>query len=399
MATNILHVKQPILRIDDVTSQQYHTYTPYTTTYKNNDEIRITIQSQDLYVLPSESYLQIEFNTARINSEPLAEHDATFEYGFISHMFSEIRYELNGAEIDRSKLPGLTSLLKCMVACKTTDKMAHDLYVLNSLASVETKTYQATVPLRFLLGFCDDFNKIILNSKHDLILVRNRSDINVFRSNENIVKLNITKIHWKVPHVLLSDTAKLSMSLLYIYLSLAFRSWDLYELPAIPQTTRHMWNVKTTTHLTKPRYVIVAFQTGRDQIVNANASHFDHCNVTNIKLHLNNERLPYDDMNLKFGEFSYNELYHAFSKIQHSYYNATSPLNPINVTFADFMLRPVFAFDCSRSDETIKSGMVDVCIEIEASTNFPYGTKGVCLIIHDNLIKYSPFSSLVHRVI
>lgn len=210
MATNILHVKQPVLRFDDVTSQQYHTYTPYTTTYKNNDEIRIPIQSQDLYILPSESFLQIEFTTARNNGEPFGQLDASFTYGFISHMFSEIRYELNGVEIDRSKSPGITSLMKCMTACKTTDKMAHDLYVLNSLSNVQTRTYQATIPLRFVLGFCDDFNKIILNSKHELILIRNRSDINVFQSNDNIVQLNVTKIHWKVPHVLLSDTAKLS---------------------------------------------------------------------------------------------------------------------------------------------------------------------------------------------
>lgn len=398
MAANILHVKQPVLRIDDVTSQQYHTYTPYTTTYKNNDEIRITIQSQDLYILPSESYLQIEFTTARNDGQL----DATFTYGFISHMFSEIRYELNGVEIDRTKSPGITSLLKCMTACKTTDKLAHDLYVLNSLTNVETKTYQATIPLRLVLGFCDDFNKIILNSKHELVLARSRSDINVFQTIDNIVQLNVTKIHWKVPHVVLSDTAKLSMLRTVArndHLPLAFRSWDLYELPALPQSTRHMWNVKTTTHLTKPRYVIVAFQSGRDQIENANASYSDHCDTTNVKLHLNNERFPYDDMNLKFRDFGYNELYHAFSKIQHSYYNSSSPLNPINVTFTDFMLRPVFAFDCSRSDETIKSGMVDVCIEIESSKNFPYGTKGICLIIHDNLIKYSPFSSLVHREI
>jgi len=41
------------------------------------------------------------------------------------------------------------------------------------------------------------------------------------------------------------------------YLSMAFRSWDLYEFPLLQSTTKHSW-AKTATQLEKPRYVIFA---------------------------------------------------------------------------------------------------------------------------------------------
>lgn len=400
MTSKILQVKKPIGRAEDIISQQYHTYTPYSTSFNNNDEIRITIQSQDLYVLPSESYLHIEIKSAKKDGTPIVADEAIFARNFTSYLFSEIRYELNGFEIDRCKSPGVTSLLKCMVACKTSDKTAYELYTLNADHSMIAGTYRMVLPLRFVLGFCDDFNKIVLNSKHELILVRGRSDLNAYVSQRDNIVLTVSKIHWKVPHVTLSDQAKLTMFKTIARnesLLIPFRSWDLYELPGIPQTTRHTWSVKTTTQVSKPRYVIVAFQTGRNHVAASDATKFDHCNVSDVKLYMNNERFPYDDLNLNFAELSYHELYHMVTKLQKSYYNGTSPSNPIEMDYAALLDRPVFAFDCSRTDENIKNGMVDVRIEIETTVNIPANTTAFCLIIHDNLIRYSPFTSTVHR--
>lgn len=72
MSAEILQVEKPVRRQDDIVSHQYHTYAPYTTTFNSNDEIRITIQSQDLYIQPSESYLLIDFTIAAENGNPIA---------------------------------------------------------------------------------------------------------------------------------------------------------------------------------------------------------------------------------------------------------------------------------------------------------------------------------------
>lgn len=407
MSTEILQVKRPTRRQDDIVSQQYHTYAPYSTAFNNNDEIRITIQSQDLYVQPSESYLLIELIPARADGAAIGADAATYVKYFIAHMFSEMRYEINGFEIDRCKSPAITSLLKTTVACKEEDYLMWNLFNLNDGHVIIAGNLTMIVPLRFIFGFCDDFKKIVLNSKHELILVRHRSNLNMYTETAGQQQLDlqftVNKIVWKVPHIELSDEAKLSMLRTLSRnetLPMAFRSWDLYELPVVPQTTRHTWAVKTTNKVNQPRYVIVAFQTNRNnQPGNVNASVFDNCNISNMKLYLNNERFPYDDLNLHFAHFNYHELYMMLTKIQQSYYNGTGGTNPHaeTLTFAELQNNTFFAFDCTRTNETIKPGMVDVRIEIESRTNIPANTSAFCLIIHDNLIQYSPFEGLVHR--
>lgn len=408
MGSEILQVKRQAKRQDDIVSQQYHTYAPYSATFNNNDEIRITIQSQDLYVQPSASYLYIELNVSRANDEAIAANTAFYVKYFITHLFSEMRYELNGFEIDRSKSPAITSLLKTAVACKQEDYSIHNLFNLNDGHQITAGALQMILPLRFVFGFCDDFNKIVLNSKHELILVRHRSNLNMYRETGGAaldLQFAVNKIVWKVPHVELNDEAKLTMLRTLSEketLPLAFRSWDLYELPVMPTTTRHTWAIKTTNKVNQPRYVIVAFQTNRNNLAgDVNASTFDNCDISNMKLYLNNDRFPYDDYSLNFGQWTYHELYFMMTQIQKSYYNGTGGTNSLieAMTFANHRTNTIYAFDCTKTNEIVKPGMVDVRIEIDSRANIPANTSAYCLIIHDNLIHYSPFTSYVHRQI
>ena len=74
---------------------------------------------------------------------------------------------------------------------------------------------------------------------------------------------------------------------------ISFRTWELYEYPLLPATSKQIWTVKTSTQLEKPLYVVVEVQTARENSVNKNASHFDHCNIRRIKLFLNSQSYPY----------------------------------------------------------------------------------------------------------
>lgn len=400
--SEILQIKNGVGHIDDVIGLQYHTYNPYTTSFKNNDEIRIAVQSQDLYVQPSESYLMIELKP----SKPIADDDDADPLTFTSsalHFFSEMRYELNGIEIDRCKEPGVTFVLKHMLACKVND--VADLQTLTWLASKDVKnnTYRMFIPLKFVFGFCDDYTKVVANSKHELILVRSRLDTNAYISKDDTFQFNIMKVQWKIPHVSVNDHVKLNMQRSigrHDNIPVAYRSWDLYELPAVPQSTRNNWTVKTTTQVTKPRYVVVAFQTNRNYVAAADPKNFDHCNITNIRLYLNNERYPYDDMNLRYSEGDYAEIYKLMGNIQNNYYNGTQPLNSISYSIGKIQDGSVtiYPFDCSRSDDGVnRNGMVDIRIEMESSENIPANTTAYCLIIHDNMIQYTPATGIVSR--
>jgi len=72
------------------------------------------------------------------------------------------------------------------------------------------------------------------------------------------------------------------------------------------------------TQLEKSRYVSFALQTGRKNIMYKNASKFDHCNLTNVKLYLNSEF--YNDPNLDFNKDKYAILYDMYTYFAKSYY-------------------------------------------------------------------------------
>lgn len=91
-------------------------------------------------------------------------------------------------------------------------------------------------------GFCDDYRKIIVNCKNELILNRSRNTINCTRGGNAAadaarVTLTIMKIQWKMPHITLSDSVKLGIM---NYLSktrkitIQYRSMDMMEYPTLP---------------------------------------------------------------------------------------------------------------------------------------------------------------------
>ncbi|CAG9763457.1 unnamed protein product [Ceutorhynchus assimilis] len=101
---------------------------------------------------------------------------------------------------------------------------------------------------------------------------------------------------------------------------IAFRSWELIEYPELLKTNRHNWPVKTSTRVETPRHVIVAFQTEKRDSLNSNMSEFDDINLRNIKVFLNSERYPYNDLNLDISKNRFAVLYEMYSQFQTTYY-------------------------------------------------------------------------------
>jgi len=64
-----------------------------------------------------------------------------------------------------------------------------------------------------LLGFSEDYKKVLLNCKHKLVLMLTKNLCNVFEQsrNDQTFKLKMSNITWKIPHVTPSDFAKNKM--------------------------------------------------------------------------------------------------------------------------------------------------------------------------------------------
>ncbi|KYN11455.1 hypothetical protein ALC57_16390 [Trachymyrmex cornetzi] len=350
--TNILNITIELIFDDRIVKIETDTYNPYAnTTFGHSDEIRIPIQQQDLYTLPYDSFLYIEGRlTMKKRNDQMS---STLGNNCVACIFDEIRYELNGVEIDRNRNVGITSTIKNYVSL-TYDKALIALNAgWNSRSETEEGQFNFYVPLNMLLGFCEDYERVVVNARHELILIRARNDYNCLLGNPATEpEVELFKVQWRMPHVSLNEINKLSMLRALgsgRYLSMSFRWWDLYEYPLLQNTTKHSWAVKTATELEKPRYVIFALQTGRKNIMSQDVIVFDDCNLSNVKVYLNSDFYPYGDLNVDFGKKRYAVLFDMYARFRKAYYGIDSFETLLNV-LSFIEEGPFGVIDCSRQN-------------------------------------------------
>lgn len=201
-------------------------------------------------------------------------------------------------------------------------------------------------------------------------------------------------------HITLSDRVKLG-TLNYLSknrkIAIQHRSMDLVEYPQLPQTSSHMWAVKTVSHVNRPRFVVVGLQTNRKNVMIVDSARFDPCHISELRLHMNSQIYPYSMSELNIGAGRYSELYDMYTRIQSSYYNGAEPRNLFAIAYGEFQSCSLFVFDTSRADESLIDSSVDIKVEMKTTENIPANTAAYCLIIYDNEFTYSPFDGLVVR--
>lgn len=77
-----------------------------TSALSNNDEVRIVIHNSESYTLPCNSCIYIE---ALISKPEEVSGDIVFVNNGLVFFFSEIRYEMNGVQIQKLVNPGITT--------------------------------------------------------------------------------------------------------------------------------------------------------------------------------------------------------------------------------------------------------------------------------------------------
>lgn len=389
---------------NSIESCEIHNYNPYTNSFKENDEIRIPIHQQDIYILPSASFIYIEGRASvfsKDDSGKIIKKNVQFTNNSILFLFQDIRYEINGIEIDRVKNVGITSTMKFYVSMNEGDSKYAALWDWNMNGKMSSDgVFSAVIPLNKILGFAADYEKIIMNCKHELVLTRSNTNVNsVLMTSKDSIDVHIDRIQWRMPHIKVSDHVRISLLKCLEKdktLQIAFRNWDLYEYPLLPKTTKHTWAVKTSSQLEKPRYVIFGLQTNRKNSKILDSSVFDHCNLTNVTLFLNSQYYPYDSLNLKFKENKYAILYETYAKFRQSFYNL--PVDPLLDLQSFKNKAPFFIIDCSKQNDNLKTGPVDIRLEIESLEDFPDNTTAYCIIINDRLVEYKPLSNIVRKL-
>ncbi|KAE9529156.1 hypothetical protein AGLY_011952 [Aphis glycines] len=196
--SDILDISSPFETDSKITKIEYHSYTPYTTSFNNNDEIRISIQQTDVYPYLNESFIYLEGQVSDAGKVKLTNN------GF-SYLFEQIRLEINGIEVDSTRVLGITSSLKGYLSGTPDNYNCYE----NAGWIFKNSSNSANNNGEF------NFKKILVHSRLELILTRCHSDLNALKvitsGSTNSGKVVLNKIVWKVPHITVDDEERLKL--------------------------------------------------------------------------------------------------------------------------------------------------------------------------------------------
>lgn len=396
---NILDIGRKVEADSTIANAEYHTHQPLTTRFENNDEIRIPVQD-DLCTLPCESHIYIEGRMVKADNTPT--NKTTFCNNGLAHLFSEIRYEMNGILIDSVTNPGITTTMKGYVTFSPDESQKYQnaawFTTTPNETLVQAGNFNVCIPLKLMLGFAEDYRKVVVNARQELVLIRSNSDKNAVVGDDEVA-IKLDKIYWKLPHISpgLSEELILTKYIAKgIDTQIAFRNWQLHVYPSVNKTTKHTWAVSTMSKTSTPRYVILGFQTARENNVKKNMSQFDHCNFQNVRVYLNNDRYPYDSLNVDFVKNKFAFVYEMYAAFQSSYYERDgTPL--MNVQ--DYLKKaPLIVIDTSKQKEHLQPSSITLRIEFDTSENVPADTNAFCLVLHDRVFTYNPLTKMVKQL-
>lgn len=402
----ILNIDQGAEFDERIVKVETHTHLPYASSkYGPSDEIRIPFQQTDTYVWPAGSYLVMEGVLPSYKEYTLVNNCLAFS-------LSEIQLHINSTEIDSVRQPGITTTLKGYASFSkdTANRLQtagwKNPSELSPVVDPQSGHFEVCAPLSTLLGYCEDYSKILMNVRMELVLVRANKDDNMLIPAdpttppiEQSPKVEIQNISWRIPYISLSDREKLKMLghlERNIPIEQPFRSWSLFTYPTLPSTTNHVWTIKTATQLEKPRFVIFGLQTARNGNVKKDCSVFDNCGLKSAKLVIGSSVYPYGNLNLNFSKRALTRLYEMYVNFQFSYYGREVP-TPM-FSYEDFIkTAPIVIIDCSRQTEQTIGSTMDVRLEFETRQNVPPDTTAYCLILHDQLVTQYPLSGIITK--
>ena len=226
-----------------------------------------------------------------------------------------------------------------------------------------------------------------------LTFVRASDNNAIFRDNAAAVgKVRLDKIAWFKPYAKPSLQAENELLKIInndkIRLEATFRD-RICEKRSVPHSTNFSWRLGNSK--AKPRYVIVAFQTGRDNSQIANPSVFDHRNLNRMQIMWNQDRYPAVDYNLSFPNQQFARAYRAASEFSGKFYGMDQLITQSNINSTEFKdLYPIHVFDLTNQGEDLKGSQVDIQIRATFNEPVPKHTMAYAVLISDNVVYMNP---------
>ncbi len=413
----IFNIKEPIVTDESISSFEYHEYQAQTGVNLNNQgEIRIVIENQDEFFLPSQAYLTIEGQLQKADGTAYVDADAiTLTNNGLMYLFSNVKYTLSGNEVESVNHPGQCTTMLGMLTypddfskssglnqlwykdtgttadlAVNTGFAARQGYIVRS--SNPKGSFSFCIPLKHIFGFADDYTKILFGHKHELTLNRKNNADAIFRAaGVDAGKINLTKCSLYMPIITPNDGQKLDLYKIIeskTSLDVGYRMRQCDTI-TVPQSTSFSWRLSVKSSPEKPRWIILGFQTGKDGNQEQNPAIFDHCNLTNAYVMLNSTRYPAVDYQLDFTQQKYSRVYKQATDFRKNYYGMDELISNSNINPVDYKdLFPLYVFDVSKQSERVKGGITDITFKAQFAVNVPAGTTAYATVISDRIIKF-----------
>ena len=423
---SILRITDPILKDDSIDKYEEIAYEHIAGSNLNapGQDIRLTIETQDIFTHPSENYLLIEGQLVRSdNGGVFANGDLiTLTNNGIMHLFKRIRYDLSGQEIenimnvgqattmlgllkypdDFSKSKGLNQLwYKDTTLNANNNNTGFSIrrnYIIVNANPIGTFSFK--IPLKHIFGFCEDYDKIVYGLKHNLTLTRKNDNDAIFKTsnvdgagNDAVIdgRVRLDKISWFMPHVTPADEYKME---LYKIIERKEKIPVGYRMIQCDSATvidgrEFSWRLSVKSSPEVPRFIIIGFQSNKIGNQKQNPSIFNDVDVRNIYVMLNSTRYPTVDYNINFGEQKFSRVYGDAADFRSKFFNMDELVSSPNINPSDYrLLYPLFLFDVSKQSEKLKYSTTDIQVKMLFGANPPAGTQVYGVIISDRLINF-----------
>jgi hypothetical protein len=248
---------------DSIEEFQYAVYDPQKGTQlnANGQTITIEIKNEDSWALPCKSFLYVEGQLLdSVTDQPYAPNSlVALQNNAIMYLFSEVRYHINGKDVESFQYPGQTTTIDALLtkndsfngldqcwsldsgngtpetlgeianlvagdipgntaaniltALQTTVSRITDGLISQNKGFEERRNYTSStatigsfafkIPLEFIFNFCKHYRKLMYGCKHSLIFLRQLDTQAIIRktAGTNPGKVNITNMQWHMAFV------------------------------------------------------------------------------------------------------------------------------------------------------------------------------------------------------
>ena len=237
-----------------------------------------------------------------------------------------------------------------------------------------------------------------------LTLTRTGYNDAIFRTNATDAgKINIERIRWFMPHVTPSDAYRLQLDKIIekkekIPVGYRMLQCDNSSVPADSRNFTWRLGVKSSPDI--PRFIIVGFQTNKNNSQERNPAIFDHLDIRNIYVTLNAKRYPDTDYDISFTANHYSRIYGDATSFRKKFYNmdelvSNSGIDPISYK----ELFPLFVFDVTKQSEKLKTSVSDIHIKATFDNNPGINTIAYAVIISDRLFHFVSDGSKITNIV